>query len=75
MHKSYRICAIRAHILASITYFDLELHQMDVKTTFLYGNIENDIYMNQIEGFEENRKENLVSKLKKSIYGLRKAFS
>ena len=74
MHKSYQICAIRAHILAPITYFDLELHQMDVKTTFLNGNLENDIYMNQTEGFEENRKENLVSKLKKSIYGLRKAF-
>ena len=47
---------------------------MDVKTTFLNGNLENDIYMNQTKGFEENRKENLVSKLKKSIYGLRKAF-
>ena len=47
---------------------------MDVKTTFLNGNLENDIYMTQTEGFEENRKENLGSKLKKSIYELRKAF-
>ena len=37
-----------------VAHFDLELHQMDVKMTFLNGNIEKkNIYMNQREGFEE----------------------
>ena len=44
---------------------------MDVKTDFLKGNLKENIYMNQLEGFEERRNENLVCKLKKFIYGLR----
>ena len=59
--------------MALVTHFDLELHQMDVKMTFLNGNLGENIYINQLESFEEKRKENLVCKLKKSIYGLRQA--
>ena len=44
---------------------------MDVKTDFLKGNLKENIYMNQLEGFEERINENLVCKLKKFIYGLR----
>ena len=43
---------------------------MDVKTTFLNGNLEEEVYMDQPEGFPSNRKGNMVCKLKKSIYGL-----
>ena len=44
---------------------------MDVKTAFLNSNLEEDIYMQQPEGFIAGKKGNLVCKLKKSIYGLK----
>ena len=59
-------------ILLSITAcLDYEIWQMDVKTAFLNGNLEEDIYMRQTEGFIAGRKGNLVCKLQKSIYGLK----
>ncbi|CAN6577852.1 unnamed protein product [Malus baccata var. baccata] len=48
---------------------------MDVKTAFLNGDLEEDIYMKQPEGFEVKGREKLVCKLKKSIYGLKQASS
>ena len=47
---------------------------MDVKTTFLNRNLEEDVYRTQHEGFSTKRKEHLMCKLKKSIYGLKQAF-
>ena len=44
---------------------------MDVNTAFLNGNLEEDIYMQQPEGFVAGKKGNLVYKLYKSIYGLK----
>ena len=60
-------------IMALVARFDLELHQMDVKTTFLNGNLDEDIYMEQHKGFTKKGNEHLVCKLKKSIYGLKQA--
>ena len=60
-------------IMALVAHFDLELHQMDVKTAFLNGNLDEDIYMEQPEGFTKKENEHLVCKLKKSIYGLKQA--
>ena len=60
-------------ILALVAHFDLELHQMDVKTAFLKGNLEEEVYMKQPEGFFIEGKEKMVCKLKKSIYGLKQA--
>ncbi|RVW50384.1 Retrovirus-related Pol polyprotein from transposon TNT 1-94 [Vitis vinifera] len=60
-------------IMTLVAHFDLELHQMDVKTTFLNGNLDEDIYMEQPEGFAKKGNEHLVCKLKKSIYGLKQA--
>ncbi|RVW62715.1 Retrovirus-related Pol polyprotein from transposon TNT 1-94 [Vitis vinifera] len=60
-------------IMALVAHFDLELHQMDVKTAFLNGNLDEDIYMEQPEGFVKKGNEHLVCKLKKSIYGLKQA--
>jgi hypothetical protein len=60
-------------ILALVAHFDLELHQMDVKTAFLNGDLEEVVYMKQPEGFSSNDGEHLVCKLKKSIYGLKQA--
>ncbi|GKA43986.1 retrotransposon protein, putative, ty1-copia subclass [Tanacetum coccineum] len=60
-------------LLSIVAMHDYELEQLDVKTTFLHGELEEDIYMEQPEGFVIPRKENLVCKLKKSLYGLKKS--
>ena len=60
-------------ILALVAHFDLELQQMDVKTAFLNGELEEEVYMKQLEGFSSSDGEKLVCKLKKSIYGLKQA--
>ena len=59
--------------MALVAHYDLELHQMDVKTALLNGNLEEEIYMDQPEGFSIKGKEHMVCKLKKSIYGLKQA--
>ena len=46
---------------------------MDVKTTFLNGDLDEDVYMEQPTGFAEVGNEDLVCKLNKSIYGLKQA--
>ncbi|KAK1643583.1 hypothetical protein QYE76_061388 [Lolium multiflorum] len=60
-------------VMALVAHFDLELHQMDVKTAFLNGDLDEDIYMTQPEGFVVEGKEHLACRLKKSIYGLKQA--
>jgi len=57
--------------MALVAHYDLELHQMDVKITFLNGDLEEDVYMDQPVGFIEEGKEHMVCKFKKSIYGLK----
>ena len=47
---------------------------MDVKTTFLNGNLEEEIYMMQPEGFIAKNHKHMECKLKRSIYGLKQAF-
>jgi len=60
-------------ILSIVTVENLHLKQLDVKTTFLHGNLEEEIFMAQPRGFEVQGKENLVCKLHKSLYGLKQA--
>jgi len=60
-------------LLAFVTSFDLELEQLDVKTAFLHGELEEEIYMRQPEGFAVPGNEQLVCKLKKSLYRLKQA--
>jgi len=60
-------------VLALIASLDLEIEQMDVKIAFLHGDLEEEIYMQQPEGFVMKGKENYVCKLKKSLYGLKQA--
>jgi hypothetical protein len=67
-----RFSSIRI-LLALGAHYDWEIHQMDVKTAFLNGDLEEEIYMQQPEGFIEKGKENLVCRLRKSLYGLKQA--
>ena len=45
----------------------MELEQLDVKTIFLHGRLEEDILMQQLEGFKVQGKKNFVYRLKKSL--------
>jgi hypothetical protein len=54
-----------------VTHYDLELHQMNVKTAFLNEDIYENVYMAQTKGFVVEEKENLGCHLTKSIYGLK----
>ena len=67
-----KMCSIRV-ILGLVASMNLELEQLDVKTTFLYGDLDEEIFMEQPKGFKVKRKENMVCKLKKSLYGLKQA--
>ena len=60
-------------LLALANAHDLEIHQMDVKTAFLNGSLDCEIYMSQPEGFVDPDRTNHVCKLKKSIYGLKQS--
>ena len=60
-------------VLGLVAQEDLHLQQMDVKTAFLHGDLDEEIYMKQPEGFEIKGKESLVCKLKRSLYGLKQA--
>lgn len=66
-HASIRI------MLALVTQFDLELEQLDVKTAFLHGLIEETIYMNQPEGYVKEEGNDFVCLLKKALYGLKQS--
>jgi hypothetical protein len=59
-------------ILSLVAVEYLHLEQLDVNTTFLHGNLEEEIYMQQPQGYEVKGKENLVCRLKKRLYGLKK---
>ena len=52
---------------------NLEIEQLDDKTAFLHGVLEEEIYMEQLEGFKVKGKENFVYKLRKNLYRLKQA--
>ena len=54
--------------MALVAHYDLELHQMDVKTTFLNGDLDENVYMAQPKGFVVEEKERMGYCLKKPIY-------
>ncbi|KAL0423271.1 UNVERIFIED_CONTAM: Retrovirus-related Pol polyprotein from transposon TNT 1-94 [Sesamum radiatum] len=67
-----RLTTIRV-LIALASVYNLSIHQMDVKTAFLYGELEEEIYMDQPEGFVAHGNERKVCKLVKSLYGLKQA--
>ena len=67
-----RISSIRM-LIAIAAIHNLEIHQMDVKTAFLNGDLDEEIYMEQPEGFVVPGQEKKVCRLVKSLYGLKKA--
>ena len=67
-----RLESLRTLIAMSVQY-RLQLHQVDVTTAFLNGELEEEVYMRQPEGFVTPGKEHLVCRLKKSIYGLKQS--
>eukprot|EP00253_Pinus_taeda_P034522 PITA_34522 len=50
-----------------------KIHQMDVKTTFMNGVIKEEVYIEQLEGFETHEKNSHVCRLKKALYGFKQA--
>ena len=60
-------------VIALAVQNGLKLHQMDVTTAFLNGELEEEIYMRQPEVFATKGQEDLVCKLKRSIYGLKQS--
>ena len=66
-HSSIRM------LLSLVTQHELFLEQLDIKTAFMHGELEEVIYMNQTEGFEVKGSEDKVSLLKRSLYGLKQS--
>ena len=62
--------SIRA-LLGIVAFHDYELEQLDVKTAFLHGEFEKDIYIQQPKGFTVSGKKDCVCLLKRSFYGLK----
>ena len=67
-----KISTIRL-VLGMVAIENLHLEQLDLKMTFLHGNLEEDFYMIQPEGFTVQGQENLVYNLRKSLYDLKQA--
>ena len=67
-----RLTTIRVLISLAASH-GLLIHQMDIKITFLNGELEKEIYMDQPDGFLSKGQEGKVCKLVKSLYGLKQA--
>ncbi|GKF73298.1 retrovirus-related pol polyprotein from transposon TNT 1-94, partial [Tanacetum coccineum] len=67
-----RLEAIRI-FLAFAAHMNIVVYQMDVKTAFLNGNLREEVYISQPDGFVDKDNPNHVYKLKKSLYGLKQA--
>ncbi|KAJ9566123.1 hypothetical protein OSB04_002089 [Centaurea solstitialis] len=67
-----RIEAIRL-FLAFASYKGFKVYQIDVKSAFLYGTIDEEVYVSQPPGFEDPKYPDKVYKLRKALYGLHQA--
>jgi hypothetical protein len=60
-------------LLAYACAHNIKLYQIDIKSAFLNGYINEEVYVEQPSGFEDDKKSNHVYKLKKALYGLKQA--
>ncbi|GJR27105.1 putative ribonuclease H-like domain-containing protein, partial [Tanacetum coccineum] len=67
-----RLEAIRI-FLAFSAHMNMVVYQIDVKTAFLNGNLWEEVYVSQLDGFVDKDKPNHMYKLKKALYGLKQA--
>ncbi|GKD16374.1 retrovirus-related pol polyprotein from transposon TNT 1-94 [Tanacetum coccineum] len=67
-----RIEAIRIFV-ANAAHKNMMIYQMDVKTAFLNGELKEEVYVSQPEGFVDQDNPSHVYKLKKALYGLKQA--
>ena len=58
-------------LFAITVSLDLEIEQMDVKIAFLYGTLDEEIFMEQLEGFEDGTSQ--VYRLNKALYSLKQS--
>jgi hypothetical protein len=65
-----RLEVIRTFLAFSVAK-GFKLHQMDVKSAFLYGALEEEVYVRQQPGFESEKYPHRVYKLRKALYGLK----
>ena len=71
--NSIRMVLLVLLVLLIAALKNLEVHQMDVKKAFLNGDLDEEIYMEKLEGFSSPGQEMKVCKLVKSMYGLKQA--
>jgi len=68
------VCYETARLLLAVAALeDLDIQSIDIKTAYLYGNLDEEIYMEQPEGFKLPGKENKVWRLCKALYDLKQA--
>jgi len=67
-----RIEVIRL-FLAFAAFEDFKVYQMDVKSTFLNSDLEEEVYIEQLDGFQLSDHGDIICKLKKALYGLKQA--
>ncbi|GKE12542.1 retrotransposon protein, putative, ty1-copia subclass [Tanacetum coccineum] len=72
-NKVWKLVVLPQNAKVVKTYYNYEIWQMDVKTAFLNGFLEEEFYMEQPEGFIDPNHPSKVCKLQRSIYGLKQA--
>nr|GEY43350.1 retrovirus-related Pol polyprotein from transposon TNT 1-94 [Tanacetum cinerariifolium] len=60
-------------VIGNATSKNMSIYQMNVKTTFLNGELKEEVYVSQLEGFVDSDHPTHVYRLKKALYGLKQA--
>ena len=68
-----KLNTVRIQLVALARKHRWKIHQLDVKYSFLNGELKEEVYLGQPEGFVQKGQEHLACKLKKAIYGLKQA--